>query len=90
MSQADKEHLDYTEQLRLIGQLIQQERLTEVSILEYDQGWIIHGLTYRATAKGLVRATSDFLVSIDDLRKLRAQAKDHRQEPQPTKRRWGL
>ena len=92
MSQTNKqkERLDYSEVLRIIGHFIQQERLSDVSILEYDQGWIIHGLTYKSTAQGFIRITSDHLISHDDLRNLQEQLKVQRKEPQAKRNRWGI
>ena len=92
MSQTHKEkdRLDYSETLRILGHFIQQERLSDVSILEYDKGWIVHGLTYKSTAQGFIRITSDHLISHDDLLNLQERLKVQRKEPQVKRSRWGL
>ncbi len=87
MAQNTKQ-LDYPEAMRVIGQFIEQERLSEVSILEYDQGWIIHGLTFKSTAQGFIRIASDHILSHEDVRRLHAQFEAKRQEQ--SKWRWSL
>ena len=90
MSQQEKERerLDYAELLRVIGHFIQQERLSDVSILEFDGGWIIHGLTYTSTSFGFLRISADHVLSHDDVRKLQDQLKGQRKAPEQQKRRW--
>jgi hypothetical protein len=90
MTQILKDQLDYSELLRVLGHFIQQERLTDISILEYDQGWIIHGLVYKSTSNGFVRVTSDFVVTHEDVRKLHEKQREQRKEAPQQKRRWGL
>jgi hypothetical protein len=90
MAQHEKEseRLDYPELLRVIGHFVQQERLSDVSILEFEGGWIIHGLTYKATSFGFIRVNADHVLSHEDVRKLQEQLKTQRKEPQQQKRRW--
>jgi hypothetical protein len=83
-----RERIDYAEILRTLGHFIQQEHLSEVSILEFDRGWLIAGLTYKSTAQGFIRVPADFVLSHEEVRKLSRDLKDQRrQEPQP-RRGW--
>lgn len=83
-----RERIDYAEILRALGHFIQQEHLSEVSILEFDRGWLIAGLTYKSTAQGFIRVPADFVLSHDEVRKLSQDLKaQRRQEPQP-RRGW--
>jgi hypothetical protein len=85
----EKEQLDYGEMLRVLGLFIQQERLTDISILEYEGGWIVHGLTFETTGTSFMRANRDYVLSHDDLAKLHDQFKRQRKESQQaTKSRW--
>lgn len=85
----EKEQLDYGEILRVLGHFVQHERLTDISLLEYDGGWIIHGLTFEATDTSFQRINKDYVLSHDDLQKLHEQYKRQRkEEPQATKSRW--
>ena len=80
--------LDYPDILRSLGYFIQQHHLTEVSIVEFDRGWIISGLTYQSTAQGFVRIPADFVVSHEELRKLTEELRARRKPEQPAKRGW--
>ncbi|MBC8075930.1 MAG: hypothetical protein H7Y32_07645 [Chloroflexales bacterium] len=84
----ERERLDYPELLRVIGHFIQQERLSDVSILEFEGGWIVHGLTYTSTSFGFIRLNADHVLSHDDVRKLQEQLKGQRKEQQQQKKRW--
>lgn len=85
MAEGVKQPLDYVAVLRAIGHFVQRERLSEISILEYKDGWIIHGITFRQTAEGFIRVTSDHVLSHADIRKIQESLDGQR--PQ-TKRRW--
>jgi hypothetical protein len=82
-----RERIDYPELLRALGHFIQQEHLTEVSIVEFDRGWIITGLTYKSTAQGFIRIPADFVLSHEEVRKMVKDLMDQRQREQP-KRGW--
>jgi hypothetical protein len=84
---APSERVDYPELLRALGHFIQREHLNEVSILEFDRGWMIAGLTYQTTAQGFVRIPADFVLSHEEVRKLLHELADQRQTEQP-KRGW--
>lgn len=79
---------DYPELLRAIGQFIQQESLSEVSLLEFDRGWVVTGLTYKATAQGFIRVPVDFVLSHDDVREMIQTMIKRRRPVEPTKRGW--
>jgi hypothetical protein len=79
---------DYPELLRAIGQFIQQEALSEVSLLEFDRGWVVTGLTYKATAQGFIRVPVDFVLSHDDVREMIQTMTKRRQPTEPAKRGW--
>jgi hypothetical protein len=81
------ERIDYPELLRALGHFIQQEHLSEVSLLEFDRGWVISGLTYQSTAQGFIRIPADFVISHDEVRKMVQDLTDQRQREQP-KRGW--
>lgn len=81
------ERVDYPELLRALGHFIQREHLSEVSILEFDRGWVIAGLTFKSTAQGFIRVPADFVVSHDEVRKMIQDLQDLRQGDQP-KRGW--
>jgi hypothetical protein len=85
---AERMRLDYPEVLRALGHFVQQQHLSEVSIVEFDRGWIITGLTYQATAQGFVRVPADFVLSHEELRKLTEQLRAQRKSEQPSKRGW--
>jgi hypothetical protein len=83
-----RERVDYPELLRALGHFIQREHLTEVSIVEFDRGWVIAGLTYKSTAQGFIRIPADFVLAHEEVRKLLQELVDQRQpDPQP-KRGW--
>jgi len=84
---AQRERIDYPELLRTLGHFIQREHLSEVSILEFDRGWVISGLTYKSTAQGFIRIPADFVLSHEEVRKMNQELQDQRQREQ-TKRRW--
>ena len=84
---AQRERIDYPELLRTLGHFIQSEHLSEVSILEFDRGWVISGLTYKSTAQGFIRIPADFVLSHEEVRKMNQELQDQRQREQ-TKRRW--
>ena len=81
------ERIDYPELLRALGHFIQQEHLSEISLLEFDRGWVISGLTYQSTAQGFIRIPADFVLSHDEVRKMVQDLTDQRQREQP-KRGW--
>ena len=85
---APRERVDYPELLRTLGYFIQREHLSEVSILEFDRGWVITGLTYKSTAQGFIRIPADFVVSHEEIRKLVQELRDQRKHEQPAKRGW--
>lgn len=82
-----RERTDYPELLRAMGHFIQQEHLTEVSIVEFDRGWVITGLTFKSTAQGFIRIPADFVLSHDEVRKMVQDLAENRQREQP-KRGW--
>jgi hypothetical protein len=82
------ERVDYPELLRALGHFIQREHLSEVSVLEFDRGWVITGLTFKSTAQGFIRVPADFVLSHDEVRKMIQDLKDQRQRDQQAKRGW--
>jgi hypothetical protein len=82
-----RERIDYPELLRTLGHFIQREHLSEVTILEFDRGWVITGLTYQSTAQGFIRVPADFVLSHEEVRKMIQDLQDQRQREQ-TKRGW--
>lgn len=85
MAESSKQPMHYTEAMRVIGYFIAQEHLSEVSILEYSEGWIIHGLTFKSTPQGFTRVMNDYLLSHEDLHRLKAQMEGMRRDKG---RRW--
>ena len=85
---AQQQRVDYPELLRALGHFIQHEHLSEVSILEFDRGWVVAGLTYKSTAQGFIRIPADFVLSHEDVRKLVQDLRDQRQQEQQPKRGW--
>ena len=84
---AQRERVDYPELLRTLGHFIQREHLSEISIVEFDRGWVITGLTYKSTAQGFIRVPADFVLSHEEVRKMNQELQDQRQREQ-TKRGW--
>ena len=82
------ERVDYPELLRALGHFIQREHLSEVSIVEFDRGWVITGLTFKSTAQGFIRVPADYVISHDEVRKLIQDLQDLRQRDQQTRRGW--
>ena len=85
---AKNERVDYPELLRALGHFIQQEHLSEVSIVEFDRGWVIAGLTFKSTAQGFIRVPADFVISHDEVRKMIAELQEQRLRAAQTKRGW--
>src|SRR5215208_2934927 len=85
---AKLERIDYPELLRALGHFIQREHLSEVSIIEFDRGWVIAGLTFKSTAQGFIRVPADFVISHDEVRKMIQELQDQRQRDAQTKRGW--
>ena len=85
---AQRERIDYPELLRAIGYFIQREHLSEVSIVEFDRGWVVAGLTFKSTAQGFIRVPADFVVSHDEVRKLVQELQEQQTREQQTKRGW--
>jgi hypothetical protein len=79
--------LEYHEVLRALGYFIQQQHMSEVTITEFERGWIVAGLTYKSTSQGFLRIPIDFIVSHDEVRKLVQEMREQRQADQP-KRGW--
>jgi hypothetical protein len=82
------ERIDYPELLRALGYFIQQEHLSEVSIIEFDRGWIIAGLTFKTTAQGFIRIPADFVLSHEEVRAMVQQLNDQRRKEAPVKKGW--
>lgn len=80
------QRIDYPELLRALGHFIQREHLSEISIVEFDRGWVVAGLTFKSTAQGFIRVPADFVISHDEVRKLIKELQDLRQGDQ--KRGW--
>jgi hypothetical protein len=59
-----------------------------VTVVEFDRGWIISGLTYQTTTHGFIRVPADFVLSHDELRKLAEDLRGHRRAEQPPKKGW--
>jgi len=74
--------------LRALGHFIQREHLSEVSIVEFDRGWVIVGLTFKSTAQGFIRVPADFVISHDEVRKMIHELQDQRQRATQPKRGW--
>ncbi len=85
---ATHERLDYPELLRALGYFIQQEHLSEVSVVEFDRGWVIAGLTFKSTAQGFIRVPADFVLSHEEVRAMVQQLVDQRRKDEPVKRGW--
>jgi len=85
---AKHERIDYPELLRALGHFIQREHLSEVSIVEFDRGWVIAGLTFKSTAQGFIRVPADFVISHDEVRKMIQELQDQRLRDAQTKRGW--
>ncbi len=81
------ERVDYPELLRALGYFIQREHLSDISLVEFDRGWIVTGLTFKSTAQGFIRVPADFVIAHDELRKLLRELNDQRPS-EPTKRGW--
>jgi hypothetical protein len=85
---ATSERIDYPELLRALGHFIRQEHLSEVSIVEFDRGWVITGLTFKTTAQGFIRVPADFVLSHEDVRALVHKLNEQRRKDEPAKRGW--
>jgi len=85
---AKQQRIDYPELLRALGHFIQREHLSEISIVEFDRGWVITGLTFKSTAQGFIRVPADFVLSHDEVQKIIRDLQDQRQHDQPAKRGW--
>jgi hypothetical protein len=79
--------LEYHEILRALGSFIQQQHMSDVTITEFDRGWIVAGLTYKTTAQGFLRVPIDFVVSHDEIAKLNQEMREQRRADHP-KRGW--
>jgi hypothetical protein len=83
-----RERVDYPELLRVLGHFIQREHLSEISIVEFDRGWVVAGLTFKSTAQGFIRVPADFVISHDEVRKMLQELQDQRQRDHQPKRGW--
>jgi hypothetical protein len=79
--------VEYQEILRALGYFVQQQHMSEVTLTEFDRGWIVAGLTYKSTTQGFLRIPIDFVVSHEELRNLVHEMRDQRRADQP-KRGW--
>jgi hypothetical protein len=82
------ERIEYPEILRAIGHFIVQEHLSDVTITEFDRGWVIVGLTFKSTSGGFIRVPADFVLAREEVI---AMARKLREEPKvtpPQKRGW--
>jgi hypothetical protein len=84
---ARPEPVEYQEILRALGYFVQQQHMSEVTISEFERGWIVAGLTYKTTPQGFLRVPIDFVVSHDELRKLVQEMREQRRADQP-RRGW--
>lgn len=81
------ETTEYHEVLRTLGYFVQQQHMSEVTLTEFERGWVVAGLIYKSTAQGFLRVPVDFVVSHDELRKLAQEMREQRRPDQP-KRGW--
>lgn len=79
---------DYPEIMRALGFFVQNHHLSEVSIVEFDRGWIIAGLTYQATPDGFMRVPADFVLSHEEVRRLTDSLQAQRKTEHAAKRGW--
>jgi hypothetical protein len=84
---ASIEATEYHDVLRTLGYFVQQQQISEVTLTEFERGWIVAGLVYKSTAQGFLRVPIDFVVSHDELRKLAQEMREQRRADQP-KRGW--
>ena len=81
--------VDYPEIMRTLGCFIQREHLSEVTITEFDKGWIIAGLTFKSTSQGFIRIPIDFVISYDELQTLSQELTQQRAGARTTQQKRG-
>lgn len=80
--------VDYPEVMRTLGYFIQREHLSEVTITEFDRGWIVAGLTFKTTGQGFIRLPADFVLSHEDIQELSQELAEQRLVVAQPKRGW--
>ncbi len=63
-------HLAYGDTLKAIGRFIDRKQLTDVCILEFEQGLIVTGLAVYPAGESYNRNMETHVLSLDDLRRL--------------------
>lgn len=67
-------HLSYADALRAIGRFIDRKQLSDVCIMEFEQGVIVTGSNVYHAGEGLNRNIETHVLSLDDLRRLMKEA----------------
>ncbi len=65
-----RKHLDYSKVLASIGQFAAKQGLTDICVMEFEEGMILIGSLIFETGEILNRQTVSHIFSADDLQKL--------------------
>lgn len=66
--------LKYTEALGGVARFIQRRHLSDVCILEFEQGIIVTGSALYETGESYNRCTETHVLSVDDLKQIMKEA----------------
>ncbi len=67
-------HLKYGDALRAIGRFVDKKQLTDVCILEFEQGVIVTGSVLYPAGESYNRNIETHVLSLDDIRRLMKEA----------------
>ncbi len=66
-SRKSKGHHDYRQLFRALGEFIEEHKLSEVAVLEFDRGIVISGLALEQTVLGWERVPRTYTLSYEEL-----------------------
>ncbi len=67
-------HLAYADALRAIGRFVDKKQLSDVCVLEFEQGLIVTGSILYPAGESYNRNIETHILSLDDLRRLVKEA----------------
>ncbi|MBI5033975.1 MAG: hypothetical protein HZB51_25930 [Chloroflexi bacterium] len=65
-----RKQLDYAKALAVIGQFAAKQGLSDICVMEFEEGMILIGSTIYETGEILNRQTVSHIFSVDDLQKM--------------------
>jgi hypothetical protein len=75
-----KHQVGYDTFLRAVGRFCDQEQFDEISLIEFEKGFILQGLKVQSTSQGYIRSLITHTWSYEEISKMAEAAKE---SPEP-------